>query len=285
MMEIGIMQGRLVPPYADRFQCFPKDNWMTEFENARQVGLRCIEWIFDGFGLETNPLARDETSGQIRKLSETHGVAVRSVCADYFMEKPFLRVPSFEVERGMEVLSALLRRCASIGVKWIVLPFVDNSRIETDRELDDVVVLLRQALKVAEEVEVQLHLETSLSPARFAELFDRLPHPLLRANYDSGNSASLGFSPEDEFRAYASRIASVHIKDRVRGGGTVPLGTGNTDFPSLWSCLKKAKYRGDFILQVARGEPGHEVEWARSNRAFVEGSLRDYGIGTYGIES
>ena len=67
---------------------------------------------------------------------------------------------------------------------------------------------------------------------------------MLKVNYDSGNSSSLGYHPRDEFAAYGCRVGSVHIKDRVRGGGTVPLGTGNADFPALFAALKKIAYRG-----------------------------------------
>jgi hexulose-6-phosphate isomerase len=61
----------------------------------------------------------------------------------------------------------------------------------------------------------------------------------------------------------------VHIKDRVYGGTTVPLGTGSVDFNSLFEGLDRLGYDGDLILQVARGAAGDEVQWARSNAAFV----------------
>jgi hexulose-6-phosphate isomerase len=118
-----------------------------------------------------------------------------------------------------------------------------------------------------------LHLETSLAPAPFAALLDRLPYQWLKANYDSGNSASLGYDPGEEFAAYGSRIGSVHIKDRVRGGATVPLGTGDADLDVLFEELDKIGYSGDLVLQVAREQPGNEVEWARHNREFVLGLL------------
>ena len=121
----------------------------------------------------------------------------------------------------------------------------------------------------AEETGVELHLETSLGPAEFARLLDGVPNPNLKVNYDSGNSASLGYAPADEFAAYGDRIGSVHIKDRVLNGGTVPLGTGDTDFPALFSGLEKIRYQGDFTLQVARGIPGDEVAWAKQNVAWV----------------
>ena len=52
-------------------------------------------------------------------------------------------------------------------------------------------------------------------------------------------------------------------------GGTVPLGTGNANFPSLFASLEKIEYQGDFTLQVARGVPGDEVAWAKQNLAWI----------------
>jgi hexulose-6-phosphate isomerase len=136
--------------------------------------------------------------------------------------------------------------------------------------MDEVTSILEGVLADAANARVELHLETSLSPQRFALILSRLPDPYVKVNYDSGNSASLGYAPVDEFAAYGGRIGSVHIKDRVHGGSTVPLGTGDADFRALFDCLDDIAYRGDFVLQVARGIPGDEVGWARQNREFVE---------------
>ena len=65
----------------------------------------------------------------------------------------------------------------------------------------------------------------------------------------------------------------MHVKDRIRGGGTVPLGTGSADLAAVFAGLERVDYQGDVILQVARGETGQEVDWARQNRAFVEAAL------------
>ncbi len=71
------------------------------------------------------------------------------------------------------------------------------------------------------------------------------------ANLDLGNSAALGYDALAECRAYGARVFNVHIKDRVLGGTTVPVGTGHTDFERAFRGLKDANYRGDFILQTA----------------------------------
>ena len=269
MNHIGIMEGRLVPPEKDRFQAFPRERWAEEFDLAAQVPLSYIEWIFDLYGADVNPIATRDGLDQLRAHIHSSGVAVRSLCADYFMDRPFLRCSAQERSAREGELRNLMANCQALGIRRIVLPFVDQSRIDTPEECAVVVDVLHRALEPARATGLELHLETSLGPAEFADLLARIPDPLLLANYDSGNSSSLGYAPAEELAAYGHRVGSVHIKDRVLGGGTVPLGTGSADFPSLFDGLRKISYAGDFTLQVARGAAGDEVNWARQNIAFV----------------
>lgn len=271
MSKIGIMQGRLTPPIDNRIQYFPQSGWEAEFELAAKAEIEYIEWIYDFQGADANPLSTDSGIEKIKNLSAKFGIQVLSVCADYFMEKTLLRASADEIEERQKNLQWLMYRCQLLGMNRLILPFVDTSRIDTEPELDSICKLLDDTLAIAQVTGIQIHLETSLTPERFANLLSRLPHPMLKVNYDSGNSSSLGYHPRDEFAAYGSRVGSVHIKDRILGGSTVPLGKGNADFPALFECLKNVGYSGDFTLQVARGIPGDEVSWAQSNRAFLQG--------------
>jgi L-ribulose-5-phosphate 3-epimerase len=261
------MQGRLVPPEPGRFQAFPRDRWPDELELASHVPLSYIEWIYDLYGADVNPLVNDTL--KLRSLAAQCGVGIHSLCADYFMDLPFLRCTESECAARQESLHSLLHLANQVGIQRVVLPFVDASAMLTSEDRDTVVRVIKDALPAAAEVGVELHLETSLPPAEFADLLDRIPSSWVKVNYDSGNSSSLGFVPSDEFSAYGHRVGSVHIKDRIRGGGTVPLGSGDADFPQVFYELTKAGYTGEITLQVARSEPGREVEWARSNREFV----------------
>jgi hexulose-6-phosphate isomerase len=263
------MQGRLVPPEPGRFQSFPRERWESEFSYAPQVPFDYIEWIYDLYGREVNPLGTSAGVERLNRLSRSSGVSIRSVCADYFMDKPLLRCSEREIEERLQELRRIVQNARAVGVNRVVIPFVDASAIRSAEDLAAVRNAVAAAMPIAHETEVEIHLETSLGPAEFAGLLEELPDPMLKVNYDSGNSASLGYSPVDEFRAYGERIGSVHIKDRLLNGGTVPLGTGNADFHSLFACLEKIEYRGDFTQQVARGVPGDEVEWAKQNVAWV----------------
>jgi hexulose-6-phosphate isomerase len=74
------------------------------------------------------------------------------------------------------------------------------------------------------------------------------------ANYDTGNSASLGYNVNEEFKILKGKIKNIHLKDRILGGTTVPLGLGNTNFEEFFKTLKKSEYSGDLIIQAARIE-------------------------------
>lgn len=268
------MQGRVVMPEEGRFQSFPRQGWRLEIERAAEIGLRGIEWIYDLFGEGANPLETDDGRAELRDLLARHGVSVVSICADYFMDRPLLRCSAAENAQLLDRLEWLLSICPEMGIGRVVLPFVDASRIRDEAERDQVVANLRQVLPQAERHGVELHLETDLGPADFCDLLDRLDHPLVKVNYDAGNSASLGYRPEEEFAAYGERVGSFHIKDRRLGATTVPLGQGDADFRSLREQLVKFDYQGDFVLQVARGENGDEPRWLAGMAALAADWLR-----------
>jgi hexulose-6-phosphate isomerase len=263
-MRIGIMQGRLIPPEPGRFQSFPRTRWQQEFALAGAAGLDSIEWIYDLYGEDVNPIATAEGIQSMQRLAAEHHVSVVSICADYFIDKPTL---------DQAKLAWLLKRCHLAGISRLVLPFVDASRIETPTQAETVTGKLREVLPQAARYEVEIHLETSLPPEAFVAMLNALPHPLIKVNYDSGNSASLGYSPTEEFAAYGNRVGSIHMKDRLRNGGTVPLGSGAAEFPALFKALKEVSYVGDFVLQVARETPGQELDLARRNLAWLRSRL------------
>ncbi len=264
-MKLGIMQGRLVPPEAGRFQSFPRAHWRDEFALAAAAGLDTIEWIYDAYGEDVNPLATETGIVELDRLCRLHRVTVESVCADWFMDFPLVGVDAESSRERWLRLAWLMRQCACLKINRLVIPFVDASAIRDAEGAAGVVAGMKSLSDMIAKTNVELHLETSLSPQSFAALLAAIAHPRVKVNYDAGNSASLGFRAQDEFAAYGASVGSVHLKDRRKGAGTVPLGQGDTDFPALFECLEAVNYAGDFILQVARGTEGDELAWTRQN--------------------
>jgi hexulose-6-phosphate isomerase len=241
-----------------------------EFARAREAGLYCIEWIYELPHEAENPLRSDSGLAELRRLSAEYGVAVRSICADYYMTQPLVSDDAGKNDYVVDHLKWLLGRANLLGATYIVLPFVDSSSLKTEGGRAALVELLREIAPHATAADVELHLETDFPPDVFADILRNIDHPMVRCNYDIGNSASLGFDPRWEVRTLAPWLGSVHVKDRIFRGGTVPLGSGNADLPTAFRMIAEAGFDRWFILQVARSKLGGEVRWSASNRDFVE---------------
>lgn len=275
--KIGMMQGRLSPPEGGRFQSFPRASWQDEFTRARDAGLAYIEWIYDDYGASVNPIATAEGRRRIIELCVESQVTVPAICADWLMDFPLVRCSESERFEREEMLHRLLRWAAEIKAARVVLPFVDASSMINISERQTVLQVLENATPLAEELGVELHLETDLNPENFAAFLRQIEHPRVKVNYDSGNSSGLGYSAKEEFYAYGHRIGSIHIKDRLRNSdGTVqtkPLGQGSADFEDVFAGIRRIGYTGGFTLQTARGTDGDEVNWAKRQAAFVRSYL------------
>src|SRR5208282_4465935 len=123
-MRIGVMQGRLLPPWEGRHQCFPREHWREEFSLAAEASVDSIEWIYDALSENENPIGSDSGLAEIALLSEKHNVAVVSLCADYFMVRPLAKVTGVQQEERISRLLWLLDRCKLVGIRRVVLPFL-----------------------------------------------------------------------------------------------------------------------------------------------------------------
>lgn len=265
---VGVMQGRLLPKYQGRYQAHPVGYWQDEFAKAATLGLDCIEFILDFNDAEANPLLRPDGPDEILRVMEETGVKVRTVCADYFMEAPPHHSDANIANHSQTILRRLLQSGKSIGLTDIVIPCVDQSSLGDQAAQDRFVQALRPCLDEAESLRINLSLETDLAPQPFAALVERFDSRRVTVNYDTGNSAALGFDPAEELACYGARISDIHIKDRILGGGSVTLGTGNTQFDRFFAALAPFKYTGPFIMQAYRDDEGvtifrNQLDWLR----------------------
>ncbi len=276
MHEIGLMQGRLVPQVNRRIQAFPRDHWREEFMLAQQHAFASIEFIFETDDYSGNPLFTADGRGTVRDVIQHSHVPVSAICADYFMDHPFFRVSATEQHESGIILRLLLDAASEIGAQRVEIPCVDHAAIQTEEDKRQLHSCVSAMLPLAERRGIEIVFETSLPPVEFRDFLERFHHPLVRANYDSGNSASLGFDPVTELTTLKGLIGNIHIKDRLLHGTTVPLGTGNADFPAIFSTLAAIEYCGPFILQTAR-DLDH-VGVAVRYRDMVRSYLDQYGM-------
>ena len=129
-----------------------------------------------------------------------------------------------------------------------------------------------------EKKKIILNLETDLPPQKMKNLIENMSSKNVRANYDIGNSTSLGYDMEEELSLLKNLISNVHIKDRKFGGMSVPLGTGDANLELFFNTLAKIGYEGDIIIQGARENEDYISPEDTSKRYFnlVKNYLNKY---------
>jgi L-ribulose-5-phosphate 3-epimerase len=248
-LRIGVMQGRLSPRPEGKLQEFPWRSYREEFAKAARLGLHSIEWIFEASRYEENPLWTEAGREEIRELTAQSGVRVQSVCADYFMVHRLAGESSLELSQNRDVLADLIVAASAVGADRILIPLLETSAVDSLELQREVVVSLRGAVQIAERYGVTLGLEMEIPGPEYAKLVQSVGSPRVRAYYDTGNSTAQGADVADDIIPLLPLLHAVHIKDRVRGGGSKPLGTGDTNFQGFFPALLRAGFRGDFVLQ------------------------------------
>lgn len=282
MIRLGMMQGRLTPSNGRGIQFFPFDFWKEEFRIGQQIGIQEIEWIFDYPDYEKNPIWSDEGCQEMRTVISQSGIEVRAVCWDYFMRRPFYKRCTAEREEcaaeNKRLFEQVLVGMKQIGATLIEIPLVDDSSIKSDEEREAAIEFIRWACDKAAVAGMKVGLETDFPAGTFTEFLDEINRDNIVSNYDSGNSSGLGYDAKEELEALGGYVYNVHIKDRLKGNGTMKLGTGSADFEKVFGTLKAIGYHNSFIMQAARGKDGEEREEVAGQLAFVKEYLQKYDM-------
>ena len=218
-----------------------------------------MEWTLDQDLLYENPLLTGAGQAEIRALRDKYQIRIASLTGDCFMQSPFWKAEGAQGAQLEEDFRAVAKACSAVGVVMMVLPLVDNGGLTTHAQEDHLVAVLQAHAPLLTELNVQVVFESDFVPGELARFMDRLDPALFGVNYDIGNSAGLGMKPAEEIATYGHRIVNVHIKDRVLGGTTVPLGTGNADFDAVFGALARVRYNGNYVLQTARAQDGNHA--------------------------
>lgn len=258
--NIGFMQGRLSPIINGRIQAFPWETWEEEFFLASKIGINIMEWTLDQERLYENPLLNEGGQKKIKSLCNKYNFFIPSLTGDCFMQAPFWKAIGEERIKLKNDFLNIVSSASLIGIRIIVIPLVDNGAIENDHQEDVLINFLKTQETMLLKNKIKISFESDFAPTNLLRFINRLDSRVFGINYDIGNSASLGFNPKEEFGLYGKRINNVHVKDRLLGGPTVPLGKGNANFHLVFNELKKQNYSGNLIMQTARASNGNHSE-------------------------
>jgi hexulose-6-phosphate isomerase len=261
------MQGRLSKKDSGKIQSFPSKFWQQEFQIAKKLGIKFIEWTLDYKNFEKNPIFNITDIYRIKQLEKQNSVFVKSLTGDCFMQKPFWK----KKNHGTLVLDLkkIISACNKVGIVYIVVPLVDNGSIKLlwqEKKLIKIFLSLKNLLK---KNKVQVVFESDYSPLKLKKFIENFDKNIFGINYDSGNSAFFGYSIEEEFGLYKEYVKRIHIKDRLFKGPSVRLGRGNVNFPLLFKNIRVNKFKNSLVLQTARSKRNKDIKEIQKNIKYL----------------
>ena len=202
-------------------------------------------------------------------------MSVYSVCADYFMRFPMFSDDALVAQYSEDMLMRLLENADLLGICDITIPCVDESSLKTVAQKDALRDAILRVLGRSAGSTVNVNLETDMGPSEFGQYVKEFDHPRIKVNYDIGNSAALGYNPDEELSEYGKHVSVLHIKDRLLNGGSVKLGSGNANFKKVFTRLKNDDFNGIIIMQAARAATyDEELAFVAEQFAFLNSCLK-----------
>jgi L-ribulose-5-phosphate 3-epimerase len=273
LSNLGCMQGRLSPMINNKIQSFPKHCWKDEFSYAKNLGLKFIEWTLDYDQIFSNPIFIKKKIQQIRKLSQKNSIKIKSLTGDCFMQNPFWKKKNHTKE--VSDLKKIIQACSNLGIKFIVVPLVDNGSLQELWHEKKLIIIFNSLVNFLKNKKIIILFESDYNPKRLQNFIKKFNPAFFGINYDTGNSAALGFDVKKEFYYYGNFIKGVHIKDRSLKGPTVRLGEGNVNFKLIFRLLKKIKYKNHIILQTARSKNNKDVQEMKINLKYISKIIKN----------
>ena len=244
------MQGRLTKPIHRPIQEFPMENWENELEDLKSLGLNNIEWVLDKKTKNGNPILINNS--YVKKALDRNNIQCTVLTNDYYLDlvNEKLNYSYKNIIGALNLQDEIFDNLRNSNINLIVIPLLENSSLKelNNSEINNV---LKKLSDLTELSKINIALELDLEPKKISDILND-SHKNLSINYDMGNSTFFNFEYNFEFENYFEHITNVHIKDGKIGGGTVPLGEGDTNFNEIINTLIDLGYKSNFTMQIAR---------------------------------
>lgn len=145
------------------------------------------------------------------------------------------------LEKGLDDFFRKMELAAGIGCKIINTNSGPVERLETFQRHMSIIIDKAERLELM--VGLETHGDIVNTAKQAAKLFREINHPLIRLNYDTGNTfyyAKGRITLEDDILYGLEYLSYIHIKDIHIDGNDVcycPLGKGDIDFPKIFSAI------------------------------------------------
>ncbi|SEJ14207.1 Sugar phosphate isomerase/epimerase [Cyclobacterium xiamenense] len=237
----------------------------SAFSRAREIGLDGVQ-VSLGTAQNDMHLRQPPMQQAYLQASSEQGVRIASLAIGELNRVPYKSAPETEawVRDSIDVASAL--SCTNI-----LLAFFGKGDLRDDPEgKAEVVRRLRKVAPKAEEMGVNLAIESWLSAEEHLELIEAIGSPNVKVYYDVANATEMGYDIFREMELLGTEhICEIHFKEN----GNL-LGQGKVDFARVKGTLDKIGYTNWIIMEGALPNGAEIVPAYQQNLKFVRKLIR-----------
>ena len=264
--RFGICQGRLTSPPNNELQWFPGEKWPNEFYSGSELGYSFIELLAERAHNKNNPLWKKSEREKIIKVSQEANISIYSACLDYIIDHSFFSENNLDIEI-INYSKSFINSCEHIGIKLVVLPFLEESSLTNDNA-NLVIKYLEIIGEYANKKGIEIALESIARPEIIIEVLENIQGLKIGVVFDTGNRVLISDNLSDEIKKLSKFINHVHLKDRDLNNKNVIIGTGIVDFVAVFQALKNINYNGKYSFESNRGN--NVINTAKHNLDYIK---------------
>lgn len=181
----------------------------------------------------------DKTPSQVRRILDANGLS-----------SPAAHIPLDAIRNN---LNEVIETAATIGQKYIVLPFM----VGADREYDNyarIADLLNRAGEASNAAGIKMgyhnhdfEFDKHNGRMGYDVLLDQTDDDLVFFEMDLYWAAKAGVDARDYFKKHPGRFTMLHVKDYAADGNMADVGRGTIDFADIFSMADIAGFEHYFV--------------------------------------
>ncbi len=268
--KLAFVQGRISPQIGSAFQYFPIDNWHKELNEAKNIGLKNIEWIVSDL---SNPIFSPIFLKIINQILKKNKIDISSISLDYLMKKPLYSEKTEDLNWIVKKLNFLKNKNKKIRLN---IPIEESSSIFNHHQVSRLLKNLNFIRKKLSSKYI-LSLETDLSPQNLALFLNKKQTKGIGVNIDLGNIEANGYDIKEYFFKLKNLIYGIHIKNRGPLFSNSKMLKSNKTLHFTFENLNSLKNLNDITLQSFKDNSNYKKQIIK-NLKFINKLLTDERI-------
>ncbi len=264
--NISIMLGRLTPPKGRGVQFYPnfENEIEEEFNKAKLLGLDSIEWLITSETIKFNSFLMGMCHYKFLKdLINSTGISINSICLDYLKDLNFYKLE--DLQYAIDSLKYISVTAKMLNINMFVIPI-----FEKNMNIFNMKCLLF-SLNDTKNFKISFEFLDASSPVGtnfIKHLYEYNQN--IGCCFDIGNNFNRDILSEIKNYNTHNELFHIHIKDKNSFAQSCQLGEGIFHWKIIFNLLKTLNYKGDLVLEVARGKAGDELATVKKQMKFIK---------------